>query len=165
MIPQHRPQTVSRAHLLQQHSARLGVGSRLLLVSAERRHSHEVPRQHNQIRTQSIDHADCCLQWVRGKVRIVMEVAQNDDGEALQLGGPATKLYLQPHHARVIGLDKKRISGDGRDSGSRGETDKPSSVSRKKCQSIFRPYSALRDSWACPHSSISRTQRFAICRE
>ena len=61
-----------------------------------------------------------------------MEVAQKDDSEALQLGGPATKLYLQPHHARVIGLDKKRISGDGRDSGRGRETDKLSSARRKK---------------------------------
>jgi len=72
-----------------------------------------------------------------------MEVAQKDDGEALQLGGPATKRYLQPHHARVIGLDKKRITGDGRDSDSRGETDKLSSVRRKKCQSICRLYFAF----------------------
>jgi hypothetical protein len=96
-----------------------------------------------------------------------MEVAQKDDGEALQLGGPATKPYLQAHHARVIGLDKKRISGDGRDSCGRSETDKLSSVSRKKCQSIFGLYFdfCFAGQRGMPHSSISRTLAFAICQK
>ena len=81
-----------------------------------------------------------------------MEIAQKDDGETLQLGGPAAKCNVQSHDARAIRLDKKRITGDGRDSGGRGETDKLSPVSRKKCQSIFGLYFAfwtLRDSGAC----------------
>src|SRR5579864_3457624 len=97
-----------------------------------------------------------------GKMRIVMEVAEQSDGEAFQPLRPTTKRNFLANNSRKVGCDQRGIDRKGSHSSGRCKANKFSSGSRKKRQSISGPDAAGLGGMQFSISSITRIAEFAI---
>lgn len=76
------------------------------------------------------------------EIRIVVKVAKQRDGEALQPFRPAPERNFLANDARKVGLDECGVGREADQPSSRRETYKFSPGSRKERQSIWDPYAA-----------------------
>jgi hypothetical protein len=97
-----------------------------------------------------------------GKIRIVMEVAEEGDGEAFQPLRPTTKRNFLANNSRKVGCDQRGIDGKGSHSSGRCKANKFSSGSRKKRQSVSGPHAAGLGGTQFSISSITPIDEFAI---
>ena len=61
-----------------------------------------------------LDHGNRSAQRMNREIRVVVEIAEHGDGEAIQLFGPALEAKLLAHNARLVRSQKDSVS-DGRD--------------------------------------------------
>src|SRR5580658_1024373 len=142
VVPHHRPRSVRRLHLAQQLGARFR-GGRARSRIAEQRRGNEIPGQHDHFGVQSVDHGDRRPQRMDGKIRVVMEVAKQRDGEAFQPRRPAPESNFLAHDSRTVRLEQRGVGGQGGYAGGGCEADKspPCHFGRgKKRQSVSGPY-------------------------
>jgi hypothetical protein len=77
------------------------------------------------------------LYRVNREVRVVMEIAQKRDGEAIETRRPASQVNLLFDELKAIGLDEDSVCGESTDSRGRCEPDQISAADTKRCQSVF----------------------------
>lgn len=142
MIPHNCPQAVRRLHLSQQACARLGRGcsfSIALLASAQNRHRNEVAGQDDEVGMKIVYYADRGMKRMFGKVRIVVEVAEQRHGEAVEAGGPTPQGDFLANDLGTIRLNQNRVRSDRSDRSRSSESNEIAPGSRKKSQSILEP--------------------------
>jgi hypothetical protein len=103
------------------------------------RRCNKVSRQQNQLWTEIVNHADGSSKGMNREIRIVVKVAKQRDGEALQPFRPAPERNFLAHDARKVRLDECGVGREADHPSSRRETYKFSPGSRKKRQSIWDP--------------------------
>src|SRR5438477_12347764 len=111
---------------------------------------------------QPVHHPDRGSERVNGKIRIVMEVAEQRDGEAFQPFRPTAERNFLANNSRKVGCDQRGIDRKGSHSGSRCKANKFSSGSRKKRQSVSGPHAAGLPGMQVSTSSITRIAEFTI---
>ena len=74
---------------------------------------------------------------VNGEVRVVVEITQKRDGEAIETRRPASQVNLLFDELKAIGLDEDSVCGERTDSRGRCEPDQISAADTKRCQSVF----------------------------
>ena len=123
----------------QQLGARFGGRSRRGRI-ADPRHAHEIPRQHNQFSAQTIHHGDGRAQRMDGKIWVVMKVAENRDGEAVQPHRPAPQHDFTAHDHGAVRLDQRGINGQCGHASGRCKPDESPPRRRKKRQKWCRTF-------------------------
>ncbi len=111
MVSQDSPEAVRRGQLAQEARAGLG-GERSLRRVADRGHGDEVSSERDQVRMKIVHHGNRSAQGMNREIRIVVEIAEHGDGEAIQPFGPALKAKLLPHNARKVRSEKDSVSDD-----------------------------------------------------
>jgi len=82
VIAQYRPQAVRRGHLAKKASAWFHGGRTFDLVPNQG-HRNKVSRENDQVRTKAIHQRNGGMQWVGGKIRVIMKIAEQGDGKAV----------------------------------------------------------------------------------
>src|SRR4029077_18905293 len=96
-----------------------------------------VPGQCDQVGAESIDHPDGRPQRVSGKVRVIVEIAKERDGEAIEARRPAPERDFLPYKTGTVRCKKDSVGSERSCCGSQGEADKFSSGRGKKRQSVL----------------------------
>src|ERR1019366_1065132 len=97
-------------------------------------HGNKVAGEHDQVGTKTVDHGDSGMQRMNRKIWVVMEIAEQGDGEAVQPFRPARQEKILAHNARTVRLQQEGIPGkrDGASGG--GPAKKLASCGRKQGQ-------------------------------
>src|SRR5579863_7983038 len=128
-----------RAHLPQESGTWLGVGGSLCFSTVEGGRGNEISCEQDEIWMKSVHHRHRCPERMSREILVVVEVAQQGDGETLQLGRPTPQSNFPAHESRVIGLEESGIGDDRGGPRDCCAEDKLSSADRRKRQSIRRP--------------------------
>jgi hypothetical protein len=145
------PETVRRGHPAQQASTRFGGRRGFFLVSREG-NGNEISREHNQIGMKVVNQGYGGMQRMDGKIRVVMEIAKQRDGEAIHPFWPARQEKVLAYDARTVGLEEDSVSGNGDCASSGGGAKKLASCSWDQRQTRIMP-------WA---STASRMRSYSI---
>src|SRR5258708_10341833 len=154
VIAQHCPQTMRSGHLAQQAGAWLS-GERGFSIVSNEWGRNEISGEHNQIGTEIVDHGDRGVQWVDRKIRVVMEIAEQRDGESIHALRPARQEKVLAHNARAVRFEQDGIPGKRYRASGSSRAEKPASCGRERRHKNL----GLRATAATPTSSIARFQR------
>ena len=115
---QDGPKTMGCSHLLNEAGAWFDCVSAAIRSSPDSGRN-KVSGEHDKIGTKAVDHGDRGAQRMDGKVRVIVEIAEQGNGKAIQTFRPARKEKILAHDARTVRLEQNRISGkrDGADCG------------------------------------------------
>jgi hypothetical protein len=103
------PEAVRRGHLAQETSTGLG-GERGFRFVSYQGHGDKVSGEGDQIGVKAVDHGDGGAQRVDREIRIVVEIAEHGDSEAIQPFRPARQEKLLADDARPVRGQQERIS-------------------------------------------------------
>src|SRR5581483_5726725 len=103
------------------------------------RGGYEIPSDGDQIGVQFIHHFDRQSDGMYGKDRVVVQVAEQRDREAVHAGRPAPQPKFLAHQPRAHGLDQESIDGKRSCSSGHRHPEKSSSVELRRAQTCFRP--------------------------
>jgi hypothetical protein len=112
VVSHDRPEAVRSGDPAQEASAGLS-GEGCFLFVAERGHGNKISDEHDQVGMKAVDHADRGMQRMNREKRIVVEIAEHGDGEAIEPFGPALEAKHLTHDAREVRSQKDSVSDDG----------------------------------------------------
>src|SRR5258708_34253754 len=88
---------------------------------SDNRYRNEVPCERDKLGTKAVDHRNSSVKRMNGKIRVVMEIAKQSDGETIQPLGPARQEKVLTQNARTVRLQQGCIASNrNRGSGSSG---------------------------------------------
>lgn len=100
-----------RGHTAEESSARFGREGSLSFVP-DQRQGNEVASEHDQIRTKAVDQGNSGVQRMDGEERVIMEIADQGEGEAVEPFGPARQKKILAHDVWEVGLDQYSVPGE-----------------------------------------------------
>ncbi|MGA2947562.1 MAG: hypothetical protein ABSD86_09440 [Candidatus Sulfotelmatobacter sp.] len=103
VVSHDRPEAVSRSHLAQDASAWFG-RERPLGIVFDQGHRNEISRENDQVGAKAIHKRNDSMQGVDGKIRVIMKVAEQRDGETIHSLGPAWQPEILAHDVRAVRL-------------------------------------------------------------
>jgi hypothetical protein len=123
VIAEDGPKAVRRGHLAQQASTWFSRDCSLLMI-ADPGQGDKVTEKHDQVGTKSVDNGNGGMERVNRKVRVVVEIADQCDGKAVQPFGPTRQKKILANDVRAVGLQQDSVSGKSNGSGGGGSPEK-----------------------------------------
>jgi hypothetical protein len=134
VVAKDGPQAVRRGELAQEAGARLGRECASAVMAAPGNRN-KIAGEHDEIGTETIHDGDGGVQRVDGEVRIVMEIADEGDGEASEAFRPTGQKEILANDVGVVGLEQDSIRGES-DSGDGGSPAEKLASCRERGQKL-----------------------------